>query len=656
MASSSTPMTVDPLSLLAIIINKIEELLFIKCPDPTSPTSEYWFPNPAIFTFLRDCDNLHDFDGKVSEFTSDQKRARTLTQALQALAREQDEQIKKRQKPSVSSGGDTKKNPAFKITFIKQVDDVISYIARNVTNTKSIKKDSYYSIINTKKDSFESQIKNSFYLILRYYGKNKFGNSVSAPVIKDLYRQYITNGKGENSNKDICLVDNKSNIYTSDTLLKDLKIDMITIGGVKDLQPYSRRLFNNFTTDQKTELLTDINSSYCTDSSTPLPKQLDATSGQTDRINSIIPANITITKDGTRNGLSLPQYLIYPQFLEKINFDPAPARASSSPTAPADPLSIIREKAYYTTNSLASSSAAASSSAVASSSAPGLVINQYNNGDSTDKSFIIAVKSSNFSNYTPLYDDPSILASILSDDELVNRILQTTYFEDALDDPTTLDKIRKFIKNDPIMQNNIISNPDIRAIIRKKIREKVNTAIIENMRMLAKDESGNPTTSFLSQTANNYKWFFNRDHGIISATGGFIKDTISTIHNRANIQDNILKYVLLTDDNVTIYDNWITYMLKNLGDVGMALWASKNNTNFQSTDTLANTYFMLFNFYKFMSRYFNTFVSTPQIKVAYLPEHIQPDNSINTSVEGGLFDDILPDGTQIISQFGQRSN
>ena len=47
--------------------------------------------------------------------------------------------------------------------------------------------------------------------------------------------------------------------------------------------------------------------------------------------------------------------------------------------------------------------------------------------------------------------------------------------------------------------------------------------------------------------------------------------------------------------------NSISYFLKNLGDVGMAFDASLNGYHFSTTDNIAKTYFIIFNFYKFFS-------------------------------------------------------
>jgi len=80
------------------------------------------------------------------------------------------------------------------------------------------------------------------------------------------------------------------------------------------------------------------------------------------------------------------------------------------------------------------------------------------------------------------------------------------------------------------------------------------------------------------------------DYGIIYSSNGLIKKL--DIFN--------VKYIEIIFENKFKLLNEILYKLKNLGDVGMAYYASLNGYHFKTTDNIAKTYFTIFNFYKFI--------------------------------------------------------
>lgn len=88
----------------------------------------------------------------------------------------------------------------------------------------------------------------------------------------------------------------------------------------------------------------------------------------------------------------------------------------------------------------------------------------------------------------------------------------------------------------------------------------------------------------------------NNNLGIIYTNIGLTqnKNKLFGINDIDNFFDNDADIIKLTDE--------INYLLKNLGDVGLAFYASVNNLHFKTTDNIAKTYFIIFNFYKFLNR------------------------------------------------------
>lgn len=71
---------------------------------------------------------------------------------------------------------------------------------------------------------------------------------------------------------------------------------------------------------------------------------------------------------------------------------------------------------------------------------------------------------------------------------------------------------------------------------------------------------------------------------------------------------NFDKYITIEElkisDKVKYDKKELGRMLKNLGDVGMAYWASSHKASFRSTDKIAKAYYLVFNFYLWYSRTF----------------------------------------------------
>lgn len=123
---------------------------------------------------------------------------------------------------------------------------------------------------------------------------------------------------------------------------------------------------------------------------------------------------------------------------------------------------------------------------------------------------------------------------------------------------------------------------------------------------------------------------YNTNYGKVYNSNGFAKD-VDSLYGIKNIESIIGipngKKLDDINDNKYAYLH-INHMLKNLGDVGMALYASVNKINFKTTDKISRTYFIIFNFYKFLR-------NVVGLNIKYLPHHLNIDSNIDSIIKFG---------------------